>query len=142
VVCETYVILFVSDRCTLDLNLAFAPPWQTLRRGIDDAVQKQFATVSLQTLLERQSGTHTNQPTSYDWAISSLEILIEGEVLGSGAFGVVYTGRWQGTRVAVKQLMRGTPRQVSSFLSNSFAGVRRKALNPTLSSHTGICHLF
>ncbi|KDR79461.1 hypothetical protein GALMADRAFT_1241402 [Galerina marginata CBS 339.88] len=83
----------------------------TLQRGIIDAVQRQFAATSLQTLLERQPSDFPSV-ISYDWAVSSLEILIEGEVLGSGTFGTVYAGRWNGTRVAVKQLIRGTPRQV------------------------------
>ena len=91
--------------------------FQTLRRGIDDAVQKQFATSSLQTLIQRQAEVHAPPVTEYDWAVSSLEILLEGEVLGAGAFGSVVVGRWQGCRVAVKQLMRDTPRQVRLNLS-------------------------
>ena len=66
--------------------------------------------MSLKTL---QAEDRSSTVTSHDWSISSLEILIEGEILGCGAFGTVYVGRWNGTRVAVKQLARGTPRQVS-----------------------------
>lgn len=69
----------------------------------------------MRTLLERQADYHSPEVTSYDWAVSSLEILIEGEILGSGAFGTVYVGRWNGTKVAVKRLSKGTPRQVGSF---------------------------
>jgi len=51
-----------------------------------------------------------------------LEILIEDEILGSGAFGTVYIGRWNGARVAVKQLAKGTPRQVRlNFLTREKA---------------------
>ncbi|KAK7457859.1 hypothetical protein VKT23_010203 [Stygiomarasmius scandens] len=81
----------------------------TLSRGIEDTVQREFAAASLKCLLQKQSYT---QLQSYDWAVSSLEIHVEGDVLGSGAFGTVYAGRWNGTKVAVKQLARGTPRQV------------------------------
>jgi hypothetical protein len=83
---------------------------QTISRGITDAVQEQFATTSLKTLM--QDHRLLSQPDSHYWALSSLEILIEGEILGSGAFGTVYVGRWNGTRVAVKQLAMGTPRRV------------------------------
>ena len=63
--------------------------------------------------------------TSYDRAVSSLEIVIEDEILGSGAFGTVHIGRWNGARVAVKQLARGTPRQVSlEFLTCGHSDVQ------------------
>lgn len=84
-----------------------------ISKGIDDAVQRQFAKQTLNTLLTQQTGSYSpSQNMLYDWSISSLEIFIEGEKMGSGAFGTVYIGRWSGTRVAVKQLAVGTSREV------------------------------
>jgi serine/threonine protein kinase len=88
--------------------------FQTVARGVDDAIQRQFATMSLKSIKnEYRSSAHVS---SYGWAVSSLEILLEGEVLGCGAFGTVFAGRWNGTKVAVKQLARGTPREVGPLV--------------------------
>jgi serine/threonine protein kinase len=86
---------------------------QHIRKGIDDAVQHQFAEVSLHSLMERHAATSLTPITYHDWAVSSLEIFQEEEVLGEGSFGTVYTGRWHGCRVAVKRLAPSVSRQVS-----------------------------
>ena len=63
--------------------------------------------------MERHAATGLTPITYNDWAVSSLEIFLEGEVLGEGSFGTVYTGRWHGCRVAVKSLAPSISRQVS-----------------------------
>jgi len=104
-----------------------------MRKGIDDAIQRQFAEASLQSLMERHAATSITPITYHDWAVSSLEIFNEGEVLGQGSFGTVYTGRWQGCRVAVKHLALSISRQVSCSLSPSWVQT------PWLTQTQGTC---
>ena len=47
--------------------------------------------------------------TLHAWAISEFEIEIDSAVIGEGAFGQVFVGMWQGTKVAVKQLPKTPP---------------------------------
>ncbi|KAF5365307.1 hypothetical protein D9758_005450 [Tetrapyrgos nigripes] len=104
----------------------------TLSRRIS-LVQKNFAANTLRLLAGRETASSPTQ--KYEWAISSLEILIEDDVLGAGAFGKVYSGRWNGTKVAVKRLVDGTHREI---LVNEIEIWRRKQ-HPHIASFFRAC---
>jgi hypothetical protein len=80
-------------------------------------VQRRFAITRLQALLEHQEDLTPTGVISYGWVVSSLEVLDEKETLGSGTFGTVHTGRWNGTRVAIKQLPKSAPKKVGNLPS-------------------------
>ena len=50
------------------------------------------------------SGTAGNAFTVEDWELDPSTLDLSSNMLGSGAFGEVYTAYWRGTRVAVKRL--------------------------------------
>ena len=82
---------------------------QALEDVMTDQLQKQFAELSL-NLLKKIEPTKV---VSYDWAISELEIQIDGAVIGAGGFGQVLIGSWRKAKVAVKRMQRETPKNVS-----------------------------
>jgi len=56
-----------------------------------------------------------------DWVITSYDVEIEkNRKLGTGGFGVVSRGTWNGTVVAVKQLMQETNQDVCLLILSSW----------------------
>lgn len=67
------------------------------------------------------------------WLAAPREVEL-GSLLGAGAFGKTYKGRWRGAVVAVKHVMIGSDTQLSTFLREveCLSGLRHPAVVPFL----------
>jgi hypothetical protein len=80
--------------------------------GEDNTTARKVLSVGMQAI-QRVSGRQAPAQVP-DWVITSYDVEVEkGRKLGVGGFGIVYRGIWNGTIVAVKQLMLETNQDVS-----------------------------
>ena len=74
------------------------------------------------------------------WIINESELLV-GKLIGSGSYGSVYRGTWNGTPVACKMLYRKKLGNEESLDLQMEVGVASSLRHPNVCQFLGLCHM-